>query len=131
MAVQDGVNRRDFFLRAGAMGMLGAMPELAIADGGAGFAGQAAGAGQAASNMVHEVAQPSAEDLAPPTHSVNFAVCGMSHDHIYGMVDAITRGGGKLVAAYGSEDIKVARFTKRYPGVKMVKTEAEILDILQ
>ncbi len=71
MAVQDGVNRRDFFLRAGAMGMLGAMPELAMADGG-GFAGQAA------SNMVHEVAQPSAEDLAPPTHSVNFAVCGMS-----------------------------------------------------
>jgi predicted dehydrogenase len=98
--------------------MLTAVPEMAF---GSGFAD----AGQ--SNIQHETAQPSAEDTAAPTHSINFAVCGMSHDHIYGMVDAITRGGGKLVAAYGAEPNKVAHFTKRYPGVKMAKSEEEIL----
>jgi predicted dehydrogenase len=110
----DGVNRREFFLRAGAAGVLGGMPELLMAD-----------AGQ--SNVTHEVAQPTAEALAPPTETVNFAVCGMSHDHIYGMVDAITRGGGKLVAWYGAEEIKIARFGKTYPNAKRVMSEAEIL----
>jgi predicted dehydrogenase len=61
-------------------------------------------------------------------HSIRFAVCGMSHDHIYGMVGAIQRGGGELVAAYGEEPDKVAAFTKRYPDVKWVKSEDEILN---
>jgi predicted dehydrogenase len=52
----------------------------------------------------------------------------MSHDHIYGMVGAIQRGGGELVAAHGEEPDKLAAFTKRYPGVKMVATEDEILN---
>ena len=47
----------------------------------------------------------------------------MSHDHIYGMVGAIQRGGGVMVSAYGSEPDKVAAFTKRFPQVKMVKSE--------
>jgi len=51
----------------------------------------------------------------------------MSHDHIYGMVGAIQRGGGELVAAYGEEPDKVAAFTKRYPDVKWAKSEDEIL----
>lgn len=62
-----------------------------------------------------------------PEHSIRFAVCGMSHDHIYGMVGAIQRGGGELVAAFGEEPDKLAAFTKRHPGVKMVKSEDEIL----
>ena len=61
-------------------------------------------------------------------HSIRFAVCGMSHDHIYGMVGAIQRGGGELVAAFGEEPDKVAAFTKRYPDVKWVKSEDEILN---
>ncbi len=112
----DGVNRREFFMRAGAAGMLGAMPELMMADP----------TGQ--SNLTHEVAQPTAEALAPPTETINFAVCGMSHDHIYGMTDAIIRGGGKLVAWYGAEPIKIARFKKTYPNAKQVSSEAEILN---
>ena len=73
-----------------------------------------------------------AETLPPqpqtqPEHSIRFAVCGMSHDHIYGMVGAIQRGGGQLVAAFGEEPDKLAAFTKRYPDVKMVKSEDEIL----
>jgi hypothetical protein len=85
MASFDGVNRREFFRQAGAAGLIGTamgMPELAFA--------QAAGQ---AGNITHEVAQPTAEQTAAPTESVNFAVCGMSHDHIYGMVDAVKRGG--------------------------------------
>jgi predicted dehydrogenase len=61
-------------------------------------------------------------------HSIRFAVCGMSHDHIYGMVGAIQRGGGELVAAYGEEPDKIAAFTKRYPDVKWVQSEAGILN---
>ena len=84
MDVAGGVNRRDFFRSAGAAGMLGLMPE--------GMLGQAAGQVPGHGNIVHEVA-PAGPDT-PPAETVNFAVCGMSHDHIYGMVDAITRGGG-------------------------------------
>jgi predicted dehydrogenase len=70
--------------------------------------------------------QPEAESGAK--HSIRFAVCGMSHDHIYGMVGAIQRGGGELVAAYGEEPDKIAAFTKRYPEVKWVQSEAGILN---
>jgi len=78
-------------------------------------------------SIVHETLplQPEAGNGAK--HSIRFAVCGMSHDHIYGMVGAIQRGGGELVAAYGEEPDKVAAFTKRYPDVKWAKSEDEIL----
>ncbi len=74
-----------------------------------------------------------AETLAPqpaetPKYHVRFAVCGMSHDHIHGMIGAMQRGGGELVAAWGLEPDKLAVFAKRYPGVKIVKTQDEILD---
>ena len=52
----------------------------------------------------------------------------MSHDHIYGMIGAVQRGGGELVAAWGGEEDKLAAFTKRYPDVKIVKTQAEIVE---
>ena len=60
-------------------------------------------------------------------YKIRFAVAGMSHDHIYGMVGAIERGGGELVMAQGTEPDKVAAFKKRYPNVKWAATEDEIL----
>ena len=63
----------------------------------------------------------------PPKYTIKFAVCGMSHDHIYGMLGAIQRGGGVLVAAYGAEPDKLAQFRKRLPDVKIVASEDEIL----
>jgi len=78
--------------------------------------------------VVHEVAEPGQDADAKPKHSIKFAVCGMSHDHIYGMVGAIQRGGGVLVAAHGAEPDKVAGFKKRFPDVKMVSSEEEILN---
>ena len=116
MSRNESVNRREFFLRAGAAGMLGAaMPDMMA------FA-QAAGS----SNIKHEVVP--AQNIPAPTDSVNFAVCGMSHDHIYGMVNAIIRGGGKLVAWHGAEPNKIARFAKAFPNAKQVHSEEEILN---
>ena len=79
-------------------------------------------------HIVHEMADPGQDAAALPTHPIKFAVCGMSHDHIYGMVGAIQRGGGILIAAYGAEPDKVAAFQKRFPDVKMVASEDAILD---
>jgi len=67
------------------------------------------------------------DDEAPKFH-IKFAVCGMSHDHIYGMVGAIQRGGGELVAAWGGEDDKLATFSKRFSNIKIVKTQDEIIN---
>jgi len=87
--------------------------------------GAAFGAAQAESPE-HEALQPEPERT--PKHPIRFGICGMSHDHIYGMIDAIKRGGGELIAAWGAEPDKLARFAKRYPQVKMVMQPDEILD---
>src|ERR1700733_2485648 len=110
----DGFGRRDFLRGVGATGLMAGVPAFGRVD---------------PARVVHEVAAPGAYGgQAAPKYSVKFAVCGMSHDHIYGMVEAVKRGGGVLVAAYGAEPDKVAGFTKRYPDVKMVKSEDEILN---
>ena len=80
------------------------------------------------SNIAQETLPPPADADSKPKYSIRFAVCGMSHDHIYGMVGAIQRGGGQLVAAFGEEPDKLAAFTKRYPDVKRVKSADEILN---
>jgi predicted dehydrogenase len=79
-------------------------------------------------HILHEVASPAQADTEKPKYSIKFAVCGMSHDHIYGMVGAIQRGGGVLLSAYGSEPDKIAGFRKRFPDVKMVSSEEEIIN---
>ena len=73
-----------------------------------------------------EVLSPQADQ--PSGYHIQFAVCGMSHDHIYGMIDAVQRGGGELVAAWGGEEDKLATFAKRFPNVKIVKTQEEIVE---
>ena len=100
--------RRDFLKRAGVMGAMGSLgtimaslPEGAISLGGA----------------IREEALTAQEQEAPKYH-IRFGVCGMSHDHIYGMIGAVQRGGGEMVAAWGGEPDKQAAFTKRYPNVK-------------
>jgi len=71
---------------------------------------------------------PGEDVVSKPKYSIKFSVCGMSHDHIYGMVGAILRGGGVLVAAYGAEPDKAAAFAKAFPHAKMVPSEEEILN---
>jgi predicted dehydrogenase len=110
------MDRRSFVQTMGSAGLLGALPSAPLVGG--------AGSG----HIVHEIADPGRQPDAKPAHAIRFAVCGMSHDHIYGMVGAMQRGGGILVAAYGSEPEKAAAFARRYPDAKMVSTEREILD---
>lgn len=114
MNQSDALNRRSFLKGIGMTGALAGIPEMAYGagDGGIGY----------------EIVAASQDAEAKPKYSIKFAVCGMSHDHIYGMVGAIERGGGVLVAIYGEEPDKVAAFKKRYPGVKFVSSEEEILE---
>lgn len=64
----------------------------------------------------------------PSLPPVRFAVIGLNHGHIYGQVDAVVRGGGTLVSCYAKEPDLLAAFTKRYPEVKVARSENEILE---
>jgi predicted dehydrogenase len=105
-------NRRSFLKTMSSAGMIAVLPEAAF------------GAGP----IIHEVAAPSQEADAKPKYSIKFAVCGVSHDHIYGMIGAIQRGGGVLVSAWAGEPDKMAAFKKRYPDVKIAATQDEIIN---
>src|SRR6185437_12681583 len=112
----ESAGRRDFLRQAGLMGsiaMMTGLPEGALAVSGLG------------ESIVEDARTPAQPEQAPK-HHINFAVCGISHDHIYGMVGAVQRGGGKLVAAWGAEEDKLAQFSRRYPEAKMVATQEEI-----
>ena len=111
-------DRRDFLKRASLMG------SIAMLAGGPSAGALATGSGL--TSVVEDSVPFQSEDT--PKYHIKFAVCGMSHDHIYGMVGAIQRGGGEMVAAWGGEDDKVAAFTKRFPNVRIVKTQDEILN---
>ncbi len=121
--------RRDFLKQAGWMGsmaMMAGLPDGAMAFGG-GQGGAMALGGVGGGRPIEEVALPAQAEETSKYH-IKFAVCGMSHDHIYGMIGAIQRGGGELVGAWGGEPDKLAAFTKRFPGVKMARTQEEILE---
>jgi predicted dehydrogenase len=109
------IGRRDFLKQGGLIGSVatvGASWQNALAFGDR--------------TAVEDAIMPQQEE-APKFH-IKFSVCGMSHDHIYGMAMAVQRGGGELVSAWGQEPDKVAAFTRRFPGVKMVSTQDEIIE---
>lgn len=110
------LNRRSFLRSAGLASLLTTLPGGALA------------LGPEHGSILQEAVPPRPESETKPKYSVKFAVCGMSHDHIYGMVGAMQRGGGILVSAYGQEPDKAAAFAKRFPDCRMVTTEDAILD---
>ena len=59
---------------------------------------------------------------------IRFSVININHNHIYGMVDAVTRGGGQLVSFYAKEPDLVAAFAKKYPTAKLASSKNEILE---
>ncbi|MDQ2863028.1 MAG: Gfo/Idh/MocA family oxidoreductase [Bacteroidota bacterium] len=59
---------------------------------------------------------------------IRFSVININHGHIYGMVDAVTRGGGQLVSFYAKEPELVAAFAKQYPQAKLAANKKEILE---
>ena len=75
-------------------------------------------------------AQTSARDIPKPiiTGRIKFAVINIDHPHIYGMTDAIKRGGGELVSLYAKQADLVNAFLKAHPEAKLAKSESEILE---
>jgi predicted dehydrogenase len=59
---------------------------------------------------------------------IKFAVIGINHDHIHQQIEAVRRGGGELVWFYAKEPDLAAAFTKRYPDIKLARSEQEILE---
>ena len=88
----------------------------------------AAAAGLAAAGLVpaHLVDAGQARSASAPR--LRFAVIGMNHGHIYGMVDAAVRGGGQLVSFHAKEPDLAAEFARKYPGAKQVADERAILE---
>lgn len=68
------------------------------------------------------------EKRPAPKETIRFSVIGLNHGHIYGMVSALTQGGGKLVSVYSKEPELLPDFTRRYPNAKVAGSEAEILE---
>lgn len=59
---------------------------------------------------------------------IRFSVININHSHIYGMCNAVIRGGGELVAVYAKEADLLAGFVKQFPNVKVAKDPKEILE---
>lgn len=59
---------------------------------------------------------------------IRFSVIGINHSHIYGMVDAVTRGGGELVSFFAKEPELTKEFARRYPNAKQVADKKVILE---
>jgi predicted dehydrogenase len=114
MPIDERIGRRSFIHALGAAGFAAMFPH------------SFANSGPAATQPLIQAAQ--AGKTPVPKHIIRFAVCGMSHDHIYGMTEAIRRGGGELALAFGTEPDKMAAFRKRYPDVKWASSEDEILN---
>lgn len=77
-------------------------------------------------NTLKSSSKPVTINVAP--NRIKFAVININHPHIYGMTDAIKRGGGELVAVYAKEADLIAAFSKTYPEAKLAKSEKEILE---
>jgi predicted dehydrogenase len=79
-------------------------------------------------NFKHIESSQKQDDFNIPAGKIKFAVININHPHIYGMADAIKRGGGQLVSVYAKEADLLAAFVKTYPDVKQAKSESEILE---
>jgi hypothetical protein len=106
-------DRREFLEKMGLAGVLSAMAPA--------FFGQASSGA-----FTVDPANTSTPEIKP-THSIRFAAIGMDHGHIFGMIAALQRGGGELVAFHCDNPAQIADFNKRYHGEKLA-SEEEILN---
>ncbi len=78
-------------------------------------------------NRPEEIILPP-EKRSAPKESIRFSVIGINHNHILGMVDSLIAGGGQMVAVFSKEPELLPDFTKRYPNIKVARSEVEILE---
>jgi predicted dehydrogenase len=64
----------------------------------------------------------------PVATRIRFSVININHGHIYGMVNAVIKGGGELVAVYAKEADLLGAFTKQFPQAKISGSAKEILE---
>jgi predicted dehydrogenase len=91
----------------------------------------AAAAGVATAGVVlpeHVSAAVRTEPRGQASPRIRFSVCGTNHNHIFGMTDAVVRGGGELVSFYDADPALAAAFARRYPRARPVTDERAILD---
>jgi predicted dehydrogenase len=91
----------------------------------------AAAAGLAAAKVVlpeNTSAAVRTEPRGQATPRIRFSVCGTNHSHIFGMTEAVIRGGGELVSFHEAEAPLAAAFARRYPQAKPVADERAILE---
>jgi predicted dehydrogenase len=62
------------------------------------------------------------------TPRIRFAVIGVNHSHINSQIQTVARAGGQLVAFFAKEPDLANAFAKRFPEVKLARSEQEILD---
>jgi predicted dehydrogenase len=115
MTVESRIPRRKFLRNVSVAGMISALPSFA-----------ASGSSLSSSASIREEVLPLSEDRLAQ-YSIKFAVGGISHPHIYGMIEAVKRGGGVLVKVWAPEPDLLAAFQKRYPDVAVVATPDEII----
>ena len=114
----DPIDRRDMLTGAGLAGLAGI----------AGTAGAAFAQSTAQGNAVSTSEAPTGPEPSAK-HRIKFGVIGLDHAHIYGMTDAMIRGGGTPVAFFAEDPAQIATFRKRYGnGVKLARSEAEVLE---
>nr|WP_298723459.1 Gfo/Idh/MocA family oxidoreductase [uncultured Steroidobacter sp.] len=105
----SNTDRRTFLQSAGLAGIASSMSSTALAQ----------------STPAREKAK-----TEPPAskHSIRFGVIGLDHAHIYSMTAAVQRGGGQLVAVYGSDPKQIADFRAKFGDVKVARSEHEIIE---
>jgi predicted dehydrogenase len=59
---------------------------------------------------------------------LRFSVINVNHSHIYGMANAVIRGGGELVAVHAPEPDLLAAFLKAFPQARVARDPREILE---
>lgn len=89
-------------------------------------AGSTALAFQSAGQVTHEVASAPPQPQTP-AHTMRFAVIGLDHSHINGITDTMRRSGGQLISVHSTNAQALAAFQKRYEGVRVARSEDEIL----
>jgi predicted dehydrogenase len=110
----DSVNRRNVLLSAGTAGLIGGLAAPAFAEPGPGTTTETA---------------PAGFDPAPfAKQTIKFAVIGLDHYHIFGITQAVQRGGGKLVKFYATDPKAIADFKKQFGDITLAKSEDEILN---
>ena len=57
-----------------------------------------------------------------------FGAIGLDHGHIYGQSNGLIEAGGELVWVFDPDPAKVEKFRQTYPGVRVARSEAEVLE---